>query len=43
MIGFYLVRGHSLKELMSLSTVDKLFYYAAMTAYLEEVKEAYDG
>ena len=28
MIGFYLLRGHSLEELLSLSHADKLFYIA---------------
>lgn len=41
MIGFYLLRGHSLKELLSLSHADKLFYIAAMDKYHEELKDAF--
>lgn len=40
MIGFYLLRGHSLTELMSLSTIDKLFYISAMEIYAEEIEAA---
>lgn len=39
MIAFYLIRGHTLNELLSLSTSDRLFYFAAMNRYLEEVEE----
>lgn len=39
LIGFYLLRGHSLDELLALSTVDRAFYYAAMKLYYER-KEA---
>lgn len=39
LIGFYLLRGHSLDELLALSTVDRAFYYAAMALYYER-KEA---
>lgn len=39
MIGFYLLRGHSLKELLSLSTIDKLFYISAMEIYIEEIEK----
>lgn len=35
LIGFYLLRGHSLEELLSLSTADRAFYYAAMKVYTE--------
>lgn len=40
MIGFYLLRGHSLNELMSLSSIDKLFYISAMEIYAEEMEKA---
>lgn len=39
MIGFYLLRGHTSDELLSLSTADKLFYAAAMMRYKEELEE----
>lgn len=39
MIGFYLLRGHSLNELLSLSTIDKLFYVSAMEIYIEEIEK----
>ena len=39
MIGFYILRGHTLDELTALSTADKAFYYAAMQIYYEQ-KEA---
>ena len=35
MIGFYLLRGHTLNELTALSTADKAFYYAAMQIYYQ--------
>lgn len=38
MIGFFLLRGHSLDELLSLSRVDKAFYYAAMEIYYKEME-----
>ena len=41
MIGFYLLRGHSLEELLSLSHADKLFYIAAMDKHHEELEEAF--
>lgn len=41
MIGFYLLRGHSLEELLSLSHADKLFYIAAMDKYHEELEDAF--
>lgn len=39
MIGFYLLRGHTLDELLSLSTSDRIFYAAAMLRYKEELDE----
>lgn len=41
MIGFYILRGHSLEELLSLSHADKLFYIAAMDKYHEELEDAF--
>lgn len=37
MVGFYILRGHSLDEMLSLSTSDKIFYLAAMERYKEEL------
>ncbi|WP_251612898.1 hypothetical protein [Senimuribacter intestinalis] len=36
MIGFYLLRGHTLNELLSLSTVEKAVFMAAMAQHNEE-------
>lgn len=41
MIAFYILRGHSLGELLSLSHADKLFYIAAMDKYHEELEDAF--
>lgn len=38
MYAFYLVRGHSLKELESLSPTEELFYMLAMDSYYERVQ-----
>lgn len=38
MIGFYLLRGHTLQELTTLSESDKVFYYAAMQIYYERME-----
>lgn len=43
MIGFYILRGHTLDEMMSLSTTDRLFYLAAMEIYNEEMQEIWEG
>lgn len=43
LIGFYLLRGHSLEEMLSLSTVDKAFYGAAMRIYYERKEAALGG
>ncbi len=36
MIGFYLLRGHTLNELLSLSTIEKAVFMAAMAQHNEE-------
>ena len=38
MIGFYILRGHTLKEMLSLGTADKLIYAAAMELEGEMMK-----
>lgn len=38
MYAFYLVRGHSLKELESLSPTEELFYMLAMDSYYERIQ-----
>lgn len=38
MVGFYILRGHTLDEMLSLSTTDRLFYLAAMEVYKDEMK-----
>ncbi len=38
MIGFYILRGHTLEEMLSLGTADKLFYAAAMELEMELMK-----
>lgn len=38
MIGFYILRGHTVEEMMSLGTADKLFYAAAMELEMELMK-----
>lgn len=43
MIGFYLLRGHTLNEMLSLSTTDRLFYLAAMEIYNDELRELEKG
>ena len=43
MIGFYLLRGHTLDEMLSLSTTDRLFYLAAMEIYNDELRELEKG
>lgn len=43
LIGFYLLRGHSLDELLALSTADRAFYYAAMTLYYEQKEVMLSG
>ena len=39
MIAFYLLRGHSLDELLGLDLIEKAFYIAAMEKYIEEVSK----
>lgn len=43
MISFFMLRGHSLNELASLSTKEKLFYYAVMSNYGEEAERIQKG
>jgi hypothetical protein len=43
MIGFYLLRGHALDELLTLSRIDKAFYYAAMEIYYERMEKMTNG
>ena len=43
MVGFYLLRGHTLDEMLSLSTTDRLFYLAAMEIYNDELRELEKG
>ena len=43
MIGFYLLRGYTLDEMLSLSTTDRLFYLAAMEIYNDELRELEKG
>lgn len=43
MIGFYILRGHTLDEMLSLSTTDRLFYLAAMSIYNDELQEIGEG
>ena len=43
MIDFYLLRGHTLQELTTLSASDKVFYYAAMEKYYERVDVMENG
>lgn len=43
MIGFYILRGHSIDEMMALSTTDKAFYYAAMQIYYERMEVMTNG
>lgn len=43
MVGFYLLRGHTLDEMLSLSTTDRLFYLAAMEIYNDELQELEKG
>lgn len=38
MIGFYILRGRSLEEMLSLGTADKMFYMAAMELEMEMLK-----
>lgn len=38
MISFYILRGHTLEEMLSLGTVDKMFYTAAMELEMEMLK-----
>ena len=40
MISFFLLRGHTLDEMLSLTIAEKAVYTAAMVVYLEEVEEA---
>lgn len=40
MISFFLLRGHTLDEMLSLTTAEKAIFTASMAAYLEEVSEA---
>lgn len=42
MFAYYIERGHSLKELMNLSELEKLFYFANMEASIESQKETFD-
>lgn len=43
MLGFYLLRGHSLDELLGLSRTDKAFYLAAMRIYYEQMERVTNG
>ena len=43
MIDFYLLRGHTLQELTTLSASDKVFYYAAMEKYYERMEAMTSG
>lgn len=43
MIGFYILRGHTIQELTTLSTSDKVFYYAAMEKYYERMEAMTSG
>lgn len=43
MIAFYLLRGHSLDELLRLGFIEKMFYIAAMEKYFEGVKEKWQA
>lgn len=43
MIGFYLLRGHTLDELLALSRIDKAFYCAAMEIYYERMEKTTNG
>ena len=38
LIGFYILRGHTLEEMLSLGTTDKLIYAAAMELEGEMMK-----
>lgn len=38
LIGFYILRGHTLEEMLSLGTADKLIYVAAMELEEEMMK-----
>ena len=38
MISFYILRGHTLEEMLSLGTADKMFYTAAMELEMEMLK-----
>lgn len=38
MYAFYLVKGHSLKELEALSPTEELFYMLAMDSYYERIQ-----
>lgn len=38
LIGFYILRGHTLEEMLSLGTADKLIYAAAMELEGEMMK-----
>lgn len=41
MIAFYLVRGHTLNSLLSLSSLEKIFYVEAMEYAIELENEKY--
>ena len=43
MIAFYILRGHSLDSLASLSSADKIIYMATMQKYCEEIETATKG
>ena len=38
MIGFYVLRGHTLDELLNLSTIEKVIFMAAMNNHNEEIE-----
>lgn len=39
MISFFLLKGHTLEEMLTLSTAEKLFYTASMEVYSEELSK----
>ena len=43
MIGFYLLRGHTLEELTTLSKTDRVFYHAAMRNFYERMEAMNHG
>ena len=41
MLHYYLEKGHGIRELLSLSWTERMFYIASMEVTGEEMKEAY--